>query len=66
MQMARSAFIRAARVYWLWVQKKSRSRSLAERLSGELFGLTFGLRTFGKKVSQRITQEDNQTKPIES
>jgi uncharacterized membrane protein (UPF0136 family) len=43
------------------LQKKSRSRLLAERLSGELFGLTFGLRTFGKKVSQRITQEDNQT-----
>ncbi|HKP35389.1 MAG TPA: hypothetical protein VJT71_00920 [Pyrinomonadaceae bacterium] len=26
-----------------------------------LFGLTFGLRTFGKKASQRIAQEDNQT-----
>src|SRR5207245_9526129 len=41
--------------------KKSRSRSLIERLSGVLFGLTFGLRTFGKKASQRNSQEDNQT-----
>src|SRR6185503_4306074 len=42
-------------------KRKAARERLSERLSGGTVWIDLGLRTFGKKVSQRITQEDNQT-----